>query len=94
MGTGQVLQVLQILIDDHRKEWLKERLLSLNESVDKNLALNESLVEEACECVLNLDRVSISFLMQKLKCSESIAKEVKERIGTLHNENYRTLDEK
>jgi hypothetical protein len=46
-------------------------------NLDKNLALNEKLVKSAKKQLLKYGTISIPFLMRKLCCTESKAKEIK-----------------
>ena len=53
----------------------------MNQKLDKKLALDPKMIEIAQLGVLNFGKISISYLMRKLKCSESMAKEICIEIG-------------
>lgn len=50
--------------------------MKMNQKLDKKLALDPKMLEIAQLGVLNFGKISISYLMRKLKCSESMAKEI------------------
>jgi hypothetical protein len=53
----------------------------MNNKLYEKLALNEELVKIAHDGVLKFGKVSISYLMRKLKCSASKAKEIMVELG-------------
>lgn len=70
ISTKKILQRLKKMIDEK---------LALKEKVDK---ISPEMVEIAKDGVLKFGRCSIFYLMRKLKCSHSMAKEICAQLNT------------
>lgn len=90
-----LLNMIQSLMDESRGNFTQKNnivyLEKVRIKVREKLAVNKKMDEEITERLLNFRDIPVHEIMHDLKCSESMAKKIKECIENEHNEYYRTL---